>query len=40
MFEEGSRDFYSDMREGFQRTQREKELLERIKQDEFYNRGR
>ena len=40
MFEEGSRDFYRDMREGFQRTQREKELLERIKQDEFYNRGR
>ena len=36
----GSGDFYSDMREGFQRTQREKELLERIKQDEFYNRGR
>ena len=40
MFEEGSRDFYRDMREGFQRTQREKELLERLKQDEFYNRGR
>jgi hypothetical protein len=40
MFEEGSRDFYRDMREGFQRTQREKELLRRIQEDEFYNRGR
>ena len=40
MFEEGSRDFYSDMREGFQRGEREKQLLERIKEDEFYNRGR
>ena len=40
MFEEGSRDFYRDMREGFERGEREKELLERLKQDEFYNRGR
>ena len=36
----GSGDFYSDMREGFQRGEREKQLLERIKEDEFYNRGR
>ena len=40
MFEEGSRDFYSDMREGFERGEREKQLLRRIQEDEFYNRGR
>ena len=36
----GSGDFYSDMREGFQRGEREKQLLRRIQEDEFYNRGR
>jgi hypothetical protein len=40
MFEEGSRDFYRDMREGFERGEREKQLLRRIQEDEFYNRGR
>ena len=36
----GSGDFYSDMREGFQRGEREKQLLRRIQEDEFYIRGR
>jgi len=40
MFEEGSRDFYRDMREGFERSEREKQLLRRIQEDEFYNRRR
>jgi hypothetical protein len=36
----GSGDFYRDMREGFERGEREKQLLRRIQEDEFYNRGR
>ena len=40
MFEQGSSDFYRDMREGFERSEREKQLLRRIQEDEFYNRGR
>ena len=40
MFEQGSSDFYRGMREGFERGEREKQLLKRIQEDEFYNRGR